>query len=100
MHFPGHSSKKEESAQTALTQLNSWFPTTKNPVIISAPMYLIANGTLAAEVSKAGGIGSYSVFSLSSSNLINHFTSSNPHPKFYTTKTPKTLTKTTNKQAS
>ncbi|KAH7630353.1 hypothetical protein B0T09DRAFT_147208 [Sordaria sp. MPI-SDFR-AT-0083] len=57
MHFPGHSSKKEESAQTALTQLNSWFPTTKNPVIISAPMYLIANGTLAAEVSKAGGIG-------------------------------------------
>ncbi|KAK1782177.1 2-nitropropane dioxygenase [Copromyces sp. CBS 386.78] len=57
MHFPGHSRKKEESAQTALTMLNSWFPTTKNPVIISAPMYGIANGTLAAEVSKAGGIG-------------------------------------------
>ncbi|KAK3955178.1 hypothetical protein QBC32DRAFT_253623 [Pseudoneurospora amorphoporcata] len=57
MHFPGHSRKKEESAQTALTKLNYWFPTTKNPVIISAPMYLIANGTLAAEVSKAGGIG-------------------------------------------
>lgn len=57
MHFPGHSSKKEEAANTALTRLNSWFPTTKNPVIISAPMYLIANGTLAAEVSKAGGIG-------------------------------------------
>ncbi|KAJ4415079.1 Nitronate monooxygenase, partial [Neurospora sp. IMI 360204] len=57
LHFPGHSKKKEESAQTALTKLNSWFPTTKNPVIISAPMYLIANGTLAAEVSKAGGIG-------------------------------------------
>ncbi|KAL0469938.1 FMN-dependent 2-nitropropane dioxygenase [Neurospora intermedia] len=57
MHFPGHSSKKEESAQAALTKLNSWFPTTKNPVIISAPMYLIANGTFAAEVSKAGGIG-------------------------------------------
>ncbi|KAK3402079.1 hypothetical protein B0T20DRAFT_130553 [Sordaria brevicollis] len=58
MHFPGHKDKKkEEAAQTALTKLNSWFPTTKNPVIISAPMYLIANGTLAAEVSKAGGIG-------------------------------------------
>ena len=58
MHFPGvHSKKDGESGQTVLSKLNAWFPTTKNPIIISAPMYLIANGTLAAEVSKAGGIG-------------------------------------------
>lgn len=70
MHFPGHSSKKEESAQAALTKLNSWFPTTKNPVIISAPMYLIANGTFAAEVSKAGGIGSSPLLLLPLTHLI------------------------------
>ncbi|KAK4191121.1 Nitronate monooxygenase [Podospora australis] len=37
--------------------LNTWFPTTLNPVIFSAPMYGTATGALAAEVSKAGGFG-------------------------------------------
>lgn len=38
-------------------KLQTWFPTTKTPIIISAPMLGAANGTLAAAVSQAGGIG-------------------------------------------
>ena len=39
------------------SKMNAWFPHTKNPVIISAPMLGPANGTLAAAVSRAGGLG-------------------------------------------
>ncbi|KAK0644503.1 2-nitropropane dioxygenase [Cercophora newfieldiana] len=41
----------------ATTKLQSWFPHAQTPIIISAPMLGAANGTLAAAVSKAGGIG-------------------------------------------
>lgn len=34
-----------------------WFPTTISPIIVNAPMHGAANGTLAAEVTKAGGLG-------------------------------------------
>jgi nitronate monooxygenase len=44
-------------AQQPRSILNTWFPHTQNPIIISAPMLGTSNGTLAAEVSKAGGIG-------------------------------------------
>ncbi|KAK0666344.1 putative 2-nitropropane dioxygenase [Cercophora samala] len=46
--------KKEVTRPTRLTGL---FPNTQNPVVFSAPMLGTANGTLAAEVSKAGGFG-------------------------------------------
>ncbi|KAI6390674.1 hypothetical protein MCOR23_009431 [Pyricularia oryzae] len=39
------------------TLLKKWFPHTEAPVIISAPMLGIATGTLAAQVTKAGGLG-------------------------------------------
>ncbi|KAH8785517.1 FMN-dependent 2-nitropropane dioxygenase [Diaporthe sp. PMI_573] len=39
------------------SKLQEFFPNTKLPVIISAPMLGISNGTLAAHVSKAGGFG-------------------------------------------
>ncbi|KUI58569.1 Nitronate monooxygenase [Cytospora mali] len=38
-------------------KLQQFFPNTKLPVIISAPMLAVSNGTLAAQVSKAGGFG-------------------------------------------
>lgn len=38
-------------------KLQQLFPNTKLPVIISAPMLGVTNGTLAANVSKAGGLG-------------------------------------------
>ncbi|KUI74242.1 Nitronate monooxygenase [Cytospora mali] len=38
-------------------KLQQLFPNTKLPVIISAPMLAVSNGTLAAQVSKAGGFG-------------------------------------------
>ncbi|KAL8357978.1 hypothetical protein RB598_002660 [Gaeumannomyces tritici] len=41
----------------ATNPLQKWFPNTEAPLIISAPMLGFANGTLAAEVSKAGGLG-------------------------------------------
>ncbi|KAJ4407440.1 hypothetical protein N0V82_009930 [Gnomoniopsis sp. IMI 355080] len=37
--------------------LQEWFPNTKLPIIISAPMLGSSNGTLAAQVTKAGGFG-------------------------------------------
>ncbi|KAK6852929.1 hypothetical protein PG995_011480 [Apiospora arundinis] len=37
--------------------LHKWFPTAQRPLIISAPMFTVANGALAAEVTKAGGLG-------------------------------------------
>ncbi|KAJ6445039.1 2-nitropropane dioxygenase protein [Purpureocillium lavendulum] len=37
--------------------MQSWFPWTQRPVILSAPMYGISNATLAVEVSKSGGLG-------------------------------------------
>ncbi|KAL2264952.1 hypothetical protein VTJ83DRAFT_7462 [Remersonia thermophila] len=39
------------------SRLQAWFPHVQHPVILSAPMLGTANGTLAAEVTKAGGIG-------------------------------------------
>ncbi|EOO00344.1 putative 2-nitropropane dioxygenase protein [Phaeoacremonium minimum UCRPA7] len=39
------------------SKLQEWFPNVKQPVIISAPMLGVSNGTLAAHVSKAGGLG-------------------------------------------
>ncbi|KAL8392539.1 hypothetical protein RB595_002653 [Gaeumannomyces hyphopodioides] len=41
----------------ATNPMQQWFPSTKAPLVISAPMLGLANGTLAAEVSKAGGLG-------------------------------------------
>ncbi|TLS22191.1 uncharacterized protein PpBr36_09852 [Pyricularia pennisetigena] len=37
--------------------LHKWFPTTKLPLVISAPMFTVANGALAAAVTQAGGLG-------------------------------------------
>ncbi|KAK8042332.1 2-nitropropane dioxygenase protein [Apiospora phragmitis] len=37
--------------------LHKWFPNTERPLIISAPMFTVANGALAAAVTKAGGLG-------------------------------------------
>ncbi len=39
------------------SKLSTRFPHAQHPIIISAPMLGTSNGTLAAEVSKAGGIG-------------------------------------------
>lgn len=39
------------------SKLQEFFPNTKPPIIISAPMLGVSNGTLAAHVSKAGGFG-------------------------------------------
>ncbi|KAG7286344.1 hypothetical protein NEMBOFW57_008653 [Staphylotrichum longicolle] len=39
------------------SKLSTWFPHAQQPIIISAPMLGTSNGTLAAAVSKAGGIG-------------------------------------------
>ncbi|KAL2129500.1 hypothetical protein VTI74DRAFT_7668 [Chaetomium olivicolor] len=44
-------------ATTQRNNLHTWFPHAHHPIIISAPMLGTSNGTLAAEVSKAGGIG-------------------------------------------
>lgn len=41
----------------AQNKLQEWFPNTKLPIIMSAPMLGVSNGTLAAQVSKAGGFG-------------------------------------------
>lgn len=48
----------DRHVQPAKNKLQEWFPNTKVPVIVSAPMKGISNGTLAAHVSKAGGFGS------------------------------------------
>ncbi|KAI6363423.1 hypothetical protein MCOR25_005915 [Pyricularia grisea] len=45
------------ATMTATTLLKKWFPHTEAPVIISAPMLGIATGALAAQVTKAGGLG-------------------------------------------
>ncbi|KAK8080226.1 FMN-dependent 2-nitropropane dioxygenase [Apiospora hydei] len=37
--------------------LHKWFPTAERPLVISAPMFTVANGALAAAVTKAGGLG-------------------------------------------
>lgn len=49
----------DRHVQPAKNKLQEWFPNTKLPIIISAPMKGISNGTLAAQVSKAGGFGTY-----------------------------------------
>lgn len=36
---------------------HQWFPAAARPLIISAPMFTVANGPLAAAVTKAGGLG-------------------------------------------
>ncbi|KAI0097130.1 inosine monophosphate dehydrogenase [Daldinia grandis] len=41
----------------AASRMKSWFPTTASPLIISAPMGGVTNIRLAAEVTKAGGLG-------------------------------------------
>lgn len=38
-------------------RLQQWFPRVKAPVICNGPMLGVATAELAAEVSKAGGIG-------------------------------------------
>lgn len=43
--------------QPARNKLQEWFPNIRLPVIISAPMKGVATGTLAGQVSKAGGFG-------------------------------------------
>lgn len=43
--------------QAPKNYLQEWFPNTRLPVIISAPMIGVSNGNLAAQVSKAGGFG-------------------------------------------
>jgi nitronate monooxygenase len=45
------------SPTTSSEHMQSWFPWTQKPVILSAPMYGISNATLAVEVSKSGGLG-------------------------------------------
>ncbi|KAI5920473.1 FMN-dependent 2-nitropropane dioxygenase [Camillea tinctor] len=40
-----------------LTRMGELFPTTSHPLIISAPTLKVSNGRLAAEVTKAGGLG-------------------------------------------
>ncbi|KAK8127929.1 FMN-dependent 2-nitropropane dioxygenase [Apiospora sp. TS-2023a] len=37
--------------------LHKWFPTAARPLLISAPMFTVANGALAAAVTQAGGLG-------------------------------------------
>ncbi|KAI1639188.1 hypothetical protein F4809DRAFT_658135 [Biscogniauxia mediterranea] len=44
-------------AKPAVTRMGKWFPTTSHPLIISAPMLGVTNARLAAEVTKAGGLG-------------------------------------------
>ncbi|OTB11884.1 hypothetical protein K445DRAFT_26141 [Daldinia sp. EC12] len=39
------------------SRMKSWFPTTASPLVVSAPMKGVANIKLAAEVTKAGGLG-------------------------------------------
>ncbi|KAK0701468.1 FMN-dependent 2-nitropropane dioxygenase [Apiosordaria backusii] len=50
-------SQSHEKKVVRQTRLNGLFPNTQNPVVFSAPMLGTANGTLAAEVTKAGGFG-------------------------------------------
>lgn len=47
----------QKSKMASGNVLQEWFPNTKLPIIISAPMMGSSNGTLAAQVSKAGGFG-------------------------------------------
>lgn len=47
----------DRHARPAKNKLQEWFPDVKLPVIISAPMKGVSNGTLAGQVSKAGGLG-------------------------------------------
>lgn len=47
----------QQSKMASGNVLQEWFPNTKLPIIISAPMLGASNGTLAAQVSKAGGLG-------------------------------------------
>ncbi|KAI8960390.1 inosine monophosphate dehydrogenase [Daldinia sp. FL1419] len=44
-------------ATMTASRMKSWFPTTTSPLIISAPMGGVTNIRLAAEVTKAGGLG-------------------------------------------
>ncbi|KAK3937892.1 FMN-dependent 2-nitropropane dioxygenase [Diplogelasinospora grovesii] len=67
MHLPDRLAKVQDSIRhmasspkekvTVRPKLSAWFPNTESPVIISAPMLGVSNGTLAANVSKAGGFG-------------------------------------------
>lgn len=45
------------ATSTGAQDLQKWFPWVKPPVIVSAPMLYVSNGRLAADVSKAGGLG-------------------------------------------
>ncbi|KAI0597530.1 FMN-dependent 2-nitropropane dioxygenase [Biscogniauxia sp. FL1348] len=44
-------------AKPVTTRMSKWFPTTSHPLIVSAPMLGVTNARLAAEVTKAGGLG-------------------------------------------
>ncbi|KAI1759175.1 FMN-dependent 2-nitropropane dioxygenase [Hypoxylon sp. FL1150] len=44
-------------AKMAGSRMKSWFPTTSYPLIVGAPMATVTNPKLAAEVTKAGGLG-------------------------------------------
>lgn len=49
----------DHRSQPPKNKLQEWFPNTKLPIIISAPMKGVATGTLAGQVSKAGGFGKF-----------------------------------------
>lgn len=44
-------------ATMAASRMKSWFPTTSSPLVVSAPMAFVTTTQLAAEVTKAGGLG-------------------------------------------
>lgn len=56
-HFHTATPKMAPQSIQPKNKLQEWFPNTKLPVIISAPMRGIVNGILAAQVTKAGGFG-------------------------------------------
>lgn len=51
--------------------LNAWFPHTENPVIVSGPMLGTSNGTLAAQVSNAGGLGEWTGWQFRETRQVN-----------------------------
>lgn len=59
-HVPGSVGGDVESRprlKMGPTLTQQWFPHSKHPLIISAPMFGYANAKLATEVTKAGGLG-------------------------------------------
>ncbi|KAI5860596.1 FMN-dependent 2-nitropropane dioxygenase [Durotheca rogersii] len=52
-----HSNETRRLATMASSRMQSWFPHTAHPLVISAPMDFVTNPKLATEVTKAGGLG-------------------------------------------